>query len=122
MGIKRKRSFDGYSPASSTTSSISLVSDPTSPSSSWSDGAMEIDPVNSIASPMQLWAGLSLTFGGDSGRTRKRWRDNRPVENDVHSKTSRCYVEKYVLIRDRNYYRKAVRCAEDETTRRTCSV
>ena len=96
MGIKRKRSFESYSPSSSSISMASAHSGPVSPSPSWysKDSMMEIDSIQPIASPVrqiQSWA-LDAVMDWNS-RTRKRWRDNRPDEETIHS-------EKQSRVRD----------------------
>ncbi|KAF2140975.1 uncharacterized protein K452DRAFT_299039 [Aplosporella prunicola CBS 121167] len=78
MAHKRKRSDSSFSPESNSSFSRSSVS-PTPA------GAMDLDtPTQAHPLPAHAWG---YSQANDSGRTRKRWRDNRPNEHAIHEST-----------------------------------
>jgi hypothetical protein len=123
MGLKRKRSSFEASPSSST-SSLSPPPDPMSPTPIRSmPGAVPMDLDHSISSH----EATQWTFEWDresqfslNSRTRKRFRDNRPDEEAIHSKRSYQSICE-VTLSDfcRKYSSKALWCTKDHAHYRT---
>ncbi|GAW25753.1 putative orf21 protein [Rosellinia necatrix] len=88
MQLKRKRSESELSTSTTSTFNSPLRSDPFSPSA---DVSMDIDTFHFTAnlpvSPLSRPSNKPLQFPRVSGRTMKRFRDNRPSEHEVHERT-----------------------------------
>lgn len=85
MTFKRKRSDSTSSPAS-TSSNFSRSSVSPSPPSQFFASAMQLEvPTQAFPSPAHSWVWQpSSEAGNDSGRTMKRFRDNRPDERLIY--------------------------------------
>lgn len=108
MGLKRKRSSEyTYSPSS--VSTVSLSSDaPSSPSPfTWQIAPSR--PDFDVQMELNFPIAKPHTFGEDSGRTRKRWR-NRPIEHAVHGKqrTSSKFSRPFRLMTIRTHHTEVV--------------
>ncbi|KAF4308107.1 hypothetical protein GTA08_BOTSDO04721 [Botryosphaeria dothidea] len=90
MTFKRKRSDSTSSPAS-TSSNFSRSSVSPSPPSQFFASAMQLEvPTQAFPSPAHSWVWQpSSEAGNDSGRTMKRFRDNRPDERLIYESTLR---------------------------------
>ncbi|KAF9629787.1 hypothetical protein BFW01_g10990 [Lasiodiplodia theobromae] len=90
MSPKRKRSDSTSSPAS-TSSLFSRSSVSPSPPSHLPSNTMQLDfPTQAYPTPAHSWVWQPRSeASNDSGRTMKRFRDNRPDERLIHGYTMR---------------------------------